>query len=81
MSLYSLCALSAVRDAMPDVEVIPKECPVGDHAANRAAENATKEIKKQIRVLKSSQERREVTTCSGISSDSHVVAATRCKIA
>ena len=32
---FSLCALkNVVRDAMPDVEMILKESPVGDHAAD-----------------------------------------------
>jgi len=43
----------AVAKAMPGVEVILQESPVGDHAANGEAENAVKEIKRQIRVLKS----------------------------
>ena len=54
---YSLCALkNAVRDAIPDVEMIPKESLVGDHTANVEAEIAVKEINRQVRVLKSSLE-------------------------
>ena len=46
---YSLFALkNAVRDAMPDVEMIPKESLVSDHDANGEAENAVKEIKKKF---------------------------------
>ena len=47
-----LCRLlTAVRDAMPDVEMIHKESHVGDHAGNGEAENAVKEVKRPIRVL------------------------------
>ena len=50
---HSLVTLkTAVRDAMPDVEMIPKDIPGGHHAANGAAENAVKDIKRPVRVLK-----------------------------
>ena len=53
----ALCALkNAARDAMPDVEMIPKESSVGYHAANGEAENVVKEVKRQVRVLKSGLE-------------------------
>ena len=41
----------AVAESMPDVDVVPKESPVGDHSANGEAENAVREVKRQIRVL------------------------------
>ena len=47
----SLCALNnAVRDAMPQVDMIPKESLVGDHAANGEAQNAAWEEKLQQHV-------------------------------
>ena len=46
----------AVCDAMPDVEVVPKESPVCGHAATGEAEKAVKEVKGQVRVSKSSLE-------------------------
>ena len=52
-----LCALkTAVRDAVPDVEMIRKESLVGGHPADGEAGNAIKEVKRQVRVLKSSLE-------------------------
>ena len=41
---------------LPGVEVVPKECPVGDKGANGAAENAVKAIKGLVRTLKSATE-------------------------
>ena len=38
---------------MPDVDMIPKESLVGDHASNGEAVNAAKEVKRQVLVLKS----------------------------
>ena len=38
---------------MADVEKIPKESLVVDHIANGEAQNAVKEVKRQVRVLKS----------------------------
>ena len=40
-----------VAAQMADVEMVPKESPVGDHAANGEAENAVKEVKRQIRAV------------------------------
>ena len=45
---------NAVRNAMPVVQMIPKESLVGDHVANGEVKNAVNEIKRQVRVLKSS---------------------------
>ena len=54
---YSRRALkNAVRDAMPEVETIPKQSLVGDHAVDGEYENAVKEVKRQARELKSSIE-------------------------
>ena len=36
---------------MNDIDLVPKESLVGDHAANGEAENAGKEVKRQVRVL------------------------------
>ena len=46
---YTLCALkNVVRDAVLDVEMILKESPVGDHAADGAAVKAVKVVKRQV---------------------------------
>ena len=52
----SLSALkNAVRDANPRCgDDFPRTSPVGEHAANAETENAVKEVKRQVRVLKSS---------------------------
>ena len=49
----SLLALkAAAMEALPGVEAIPKESPVGDHNANAEAENAVKEVKRAFRAIK-----------------------------
>ena len=35
---------------------VPQESPVGDHRSNGLAENAVREVKRQVRVLRSSLE-------------------------
>ena len=69
---YSFRALEKdLRDAVSDVEMIPKEGLVGDHVANGESENAVKEVNRQFRVLKSSLEEKL---------QPHVVARTRCAL-
>ena len=53
-----LALKGAVSTVLKDVEMVPKESPVGDHAANGEAERAVREIKGVIRALKSSLEHR-----------------------
>ena len=53
-SLLSLKAKAV--ESLPGVEAIPKESPEGDHQANGEAENAVKEVKRQVRVMKSALE-------------------------
>ena len=56
-SEHAIVALkeSAARNA--GVEFVPlKESPVGDHQANGLAENACREVKRQVRVLRSALE-------------------------
>ena len=48
----------SICDSLPSVEMVPKESPEGDHAANGAAENCVKEIKGQSRSIKTSTEDR-----------------------
>ena len=54
----SVVALKASSLEGTAVEAVMRESPVGDHAANGAAENAVKEMKKQVRAIKSSMEDR-----------------------
>ena len=56
---HSLVALKqAVSDSMPGVEMVMQESPVGDHQANGEAENAVKEVKRMVRVLRATLEER-----------------------
>ena len=45
-----------VVESSQDIEMVPLESPVGDHAANGDAEEAVKKIKQQIRKMKGSLE-------------------------
>ena len=45
-----------VVESSQDIEMVPWESPVGDHAANGDAEEAVKKIKQQIRKMKGSLE-------------------------
>ena len=47
-----------VSESLPVVEVVPKESPTGDHAANGAAESAVKELKGCFRAIKTAAEDR-----------------------
>ena len=54
---HAIVALKAeARRAIPEVEILMQESPVGDHQANGSIEVAIRELKKQVRVLKSSVE-------------------------
>ena len=55
--------LVALKNDMPDMEMIPKESHMRDHAANGQAENAINEIKRQVRVVKERHGGRATTTC------------------
>ena len=51
----SLVALKTKAvESLPGVEAVPKESPEGDHQANGEAEAAVREVKRQVRVMKSS---------------------------
>ena len=78
---YSLVALkNIVRDAMPDVEMIPKESLVGDHAATGKAENTVREIKRDKFLSSRAAEKKSCNNRSGRSSKSRVDTGTRCKL-
>jgi hypothetical protein len=47
---------TAAAEAVPGLRAIPKETPPDDHKANGEIENAVKEVKRQVRVMKSSLE-------------------------
>jgi len=51
-----LALLQKVSACMPEVEIIPKTSPEGDHSANGLAEIRVREIKAQIRVIRSQVE-------------------------
>lgn len=53
----ALLAIKASATArMPEVEVVDKSSPVGDHQANGAIEVAVRELKRQMRALRMSLE-------------------------
>lgn len=55
----SLVALkTAAGDALPKIEMVPQESPVGDHQANGEAESAVREVKRSARALKEALEER-----------------------
>ncbi len=55
----SIIALNmAVRDAVTEVEFVLNELPTGDHRVNGEIEVMVRELKRQIRVLKSDTEER-----------------------
>ena len=66
-----------MRDAMPDVVMIPKESPV-DHAANGEAETRSRGCQEASFCVEEQLGRDATTTCSGRSSNSHMVAAANC---
>ena len=49
----------AVREAATDVEFVLNESPTGDHRANGEIEVMIRELKRQVRVLKSDTEERQ----------------------
>ena len=53
-------ALLALKDSvshrLPGCEVLPRSCPVGDHAANGVIEVAVRELKRQMRAIRMSFE-------------------------
>ena len=49
-----LALKKGVVESSQDIEMVPLESPVGDHAANGDAEEAVKKIKQQIRKMKGS---------------------------
>ena len=51
---HSIVALKKQAAREAGVENVPQESPVGDHRSNRLAENAVREVKRQVRVLRSS---------------------------
>ena len=51
-----LALLQTLSSCMPEVEFVPKSSPEGDHAANGLAEVGVREIKGQIRTLRSQLE-------------------------
>ena len=60
-----LALMQAVRESMPTVEFVMEESPVEEHQSNGAIEVTVREIKKQVRVMKSALEER--MKCEGIS--------------
>jgi hypothetical protein len=53
----SLLALrNAVSKALPEIELVPRDSPPGDHAANGFAETGVRELKGIIRTMKSALE-------------------------
>lgn len=53
---HSIVALKEAAAREAAIESVPEESPVGDHQANGLAENAIREVKRQIRVLRSALE-------------------------
>lgn len=53
---HSIVALKTQAAAAAGVECVPRESPVGAHAENGLAEQACKEVKRHVRVLRSSLE-------------------------
>ena len=53
-SLLSL--LQKVSACLPDIEFVPKTSPEGDHSANGLAQIGVREIKAQVRVIRSQLE-------------------------
>ena len=53
---HSIVALKEQAAREAGVENVPQESPVGDHRSNGLAENAVREVKRQVRVLRSSLE-------------------------
>eukprot|EP00435_Cladocopium_sp_Y103_P058604 s680_g20.t1 len=53
---HSIVALKEAAAREAAIESMPEESPVGDHQANGLAENAIREVKRQIRVLRSAFE-------------------------
>ena len=51
-----LALRNAVVKQMPEVEFIPRDPPTGDHKANGEIECMVREVKRQVRVLKTSTE-------------------------
>ena len=52
----SVVALKEAAAKETGIDWISEESPVGDHQANGLAENACKEVKRQVRVLRSALE-------------------------
>eukprot|EP00435_Cladocopium_sp_Y103_P014191 s2521_g3.t1 len=53
---HSIVALKEAAAREAAIESVPEESPVGDHQANGLVENAIREVKRQIRVLRSALE-------------------------
>ena len=51
-----LALLETLSSSLPEVEFVPKSSPEGDHAANGLAEVGVREIKGQVRTLRSQLE-------------------------
>ena len=49
---------AAAARSVKGAEAIPKECPVGDHAANGHAESAVRQVKDQMRTIRIGLERK-----------------------
>ncbi len=61
----AILALKETVRKETDVEIVTEESPVGDHQANRLAENAVKNVQWQFRVMKDALESRHCRRIEG----------------